>query len=223
MARDLTARHPADQGPARAAGPAACSGAWRAVCLRLRAVAHPLLAGAAAAPKAQDSAPAVEAERAAVRRPAGVALRAAAVERAPLEAVVASGEAAVPQPVAATVASDAGVGQPPAAVEVLDAAEVPQPAEVGERAAVAVRQPAEVAVLDAAGAEARASPAAFPASAEAARLSFPSLFLFPFPDLSAPGPAVCLVACLAHVRQSLRIALRTERSRQAARDEIWSW
>jgi len=152
---------------------------------------------------------------AAVPQPAAVAVSAAAAEPAPLEAAVGSGVTAVPRPVEAA-APDAGVGPQPVEAEALDAGVGRQPAEALD---AAVRQPVEVEVLDAVERQLAAwgVPAVlFPASAEAARLSFPSLF--PFPDLSAPGPA----ACFAHVRQSLRIASRTERSRQAARDEVWS-
>jgi hypothetical protein len=155
---------------------------------------------------------AAERAAAAVRRPAEVAVSAAAAEWAPLEAAVGSGAAAAQQPEAAAERDEVAVRQPEAEQ---DAVAVPQPEEAAERGAVAERQPAEA--LDAGERQPAASgAAAFPASAEA-RLSFPSLF--PFPVLSAPGPAVCF----AHARQSLRIASRTERSRQAARDEIWSW
>ena len=84
--------------------------------------------------------------------------------------------------------------------------------------AAAVRQPVEAVVLDAAERQpvAQGVPAVRSRLRRCGGLSFPSAF--PFPGLSAPGPA----ACFAHARQSLRIASRTERSRQAARDEVWS-
>jgi hypothetical protein len=206
MAPGLMAQRPADRRPVRAADPAAGSGARPAAC-RLRAAAHLFLAAAAAAPKAQGSPPAVQAaerDAAAVLQPAGVAVWAAAAEQAPLEAAVGSGAAAERQPEAAALS---------------DAVAVPQPEEVAVSDAVEARQPVEAVVLDAAARQpvAQGVLAAFRASA--AGLSFPSLFAFPFPGLSAPGSA----ACFAHVRQSLRIASRTERSRQATRDEIWSW
>jgi hypothetical protein len=161
-----------------------------------------------------------------VRQPAGAAaVWAAAAESEPLEEAVGSGAKAVPRPVEAA-ALDAKARRPAGvAAEGVesDAAAGLLQVVAAAQAVVAERQPAEVAALDAAVrqpavAAARGVPAVvvFPASA-AARLSFPSLFPFPVP--SAPEPA----GCFAHAWQSLRIASRSERSRQAARDEIWSW
>ena len=223
MVRRLMAHGPADQRPVLAGDPAVGSGACPAAC-RLRAAAHLFLAAAAAAPKARGSLPAVEAaerDAAAVRQPAGVAVSAAAAEQAPLEAAVGSGAAAERQPEEAAERAAVAVPQPAEEAAALsDVVVVPQPEEAAVSDAVAVLQPVEAAVLDAAVRQpvAQGAPAAFRASA--AGLSFPSLF----PGLSAPGLVVLRpAACFAHVRQSLRIASRTERWRQVARDEIWSW
>jgi hypothetical protein len=215
-ARHLTARRPAGQRPERAASQAEYSDARAGGCLRLRAAAHPFLAAAAAAPKARGSAAAVVAP-AVVAVPQQVVAEApvwvaAAEQEAGVEAVVSGAPERQPAGVAAAqvVALDAVAVPLRAAAEAWAVAAVPLRVVAAASAVAAERRPVVAA--------ARGVPAeaVFPASA-AARPSFLVPLLFPAP--SAPGPAVCF----AHARQSLPIASRSERSRQAARDEIWSW
>jgi hypothetical protein len=201
------------------------------------AVAAPLQAVAPVWVAAAKQEPGVEAEvsDAAARQPAGVA------------AAVALDAAVVPRPVEAA-ASDAKARRPAgvAAAEVvaLDAAAVPLQAAAEARAVVAVRRPVGVAALGGEPVRQPAEVAARGVPAEVARLASvavrPSFLVpFPFPVPSAPGLVVPRLVvprpvvprlvvprpagCSAHARQSLRIASRSEWSRQAARDEIWSW
>jgi hypothetical protein len=232
-ARHLTARRLAGQRPEQAASQAEYSGARVGGCLRLRAAAHPFLAAAAAAPKARGSAAAVVAP-AVVAVPQQVVAEApvwvaAAEQEAGVEAVVSG--AAERQPAGVAAALDAVAVQVAAAAWAVAAGPLRVVAAASAVAAerrpvvaldAAERRPVEVVALDAAerrpAGAARGVPAVAvsPASA-AARPSFLVPLLFPAP--SAPGPAVCF----AHASQSLPIASRSERSRQAARDEIWSW
>jgi hypothetical protein len=222
-ARHLTARRPAGQRPERAASQAEYSDARAGGCLRLRAAAHPFLAAAAAAPKARGSAAAVVApavaavpQQVVAEAPVWVA---AAEQEAGVEAVVSGAPERQPAGVAAAALDAVAV---PVAAEAWAVAAGPLRVVAAASAVAAERRPVAVVALDAAerrpAGAARGVPAVavFPASA-AARPSF--LVPLLFPALSAPEPAVCF----AHARQSLPIASRSERSRQAARDEIWSW